>query len=249
MPENKFKGIFANPATKIMDRALYYADVLGAPSHVMNAARDLVNQANNVPVKAANAVYNYATSEKPINFKEAYKEADVNPSRVAQLFLSYPKTNTQANYSKEELEAMKDLDKSSTGSKAGQITAVGYKKHNKNTGGQNKYAAEVDKSSFNDPYKVVEWSIGQTSQRKDNQGNKYLGDGFNFDVKDTEMYKNKIKNNEATPVMYARYLMGVLGSKGYDDGTNSATAVQTRIPVTAYRNKFGGKLNYFNFFE
>lgn len=56
MPENKFKGIFANPTTKIIDRALYYADILGAPSHVMNAARDLVNQSNNVPVKAATAV-------------------------------------------------------------------------------------------------------------------------------------------------------------------------------------------------
>ena len=236
-----------HPSTFLKDAVLYVADMAGVPSQYTNAVRDINSNLVNKTGAAIEGIYNMATG-KAENFQEGYKQADTNPSPVAgALFRYYPLTNTDKNYSQGELEEINKLDRAS-GGKPGQITARGYKRLN-NT---NHYALNSNEDNRN--RNTVEWSIGQTSGIKDpNTGERYLSDVFAFDEADNPTYQKKvqksIENGELPqPMVLMRYGMGMLGSRGYEDGSNSATSIKTKIPVSAYR-KIGGSLNYLNYVE
>ena len=121
--ENAYQG--TRPLPTAIDRALHFADVMGAPSHVTNALRDVSNRAANEPVIMTNAAYNFLTGKGDL--KESYKQADINPSPLFQLFEVKPKLNTEANYSQKELAAMDELSRRSQSSEVGQITHKGYR--------------------------------------------------------------------------------------------------------------------------
>lgn len=226
---------FLRPVPYAIDRALYGLDVLGLPSSFTNAARDLNVRAANLPVIAADAVYNYSKNPKK-GIVKALKKADTNPSKVARFVTVMPKTNTQNNYSKEELHQLDVLDKASGGA-PGDITYRGYRATNPD----GRYAANSE-GGFFDPQNVVEWSLGQTGHMWDEEGNPILNDTFAYDIRDTSgVYGKKIINGQATPMMYLRGLLGVLGSLGYNDGSNSYSAIKTRIPVSEYRTKGNSK--------
>ena len=213
-----------------IDYLLWKADRAGAPSHVTNAVRDFNNRIQNFPVIAADATARYIKGGYD-NIFQAYKDADVNPSRTAKKMLVYPYTNDQNNYSKEELAAMKDLV-NKTGAGAGDIGYKAYRMHN---GGR--YAGDISPKNFNDPHKVAEWSLGQTKTVDDGTG-KQLYDDFSYDVRDTKgVYLKGMLTGNTNPIMGLRSLFGIIGSKGYNDGSNSATSIKTRIPVGYLQNK------------
>ena len=213
-----------------IDYLLWKADRAGAPSHVTNAVRDFNNRVQNFPIIAADAIYKYATGGYD-NIKQAYKAADTNPSKFARKLLIHPYTNDENNYSKEELSAIGDLaNKTRPGS--GDIGYKAYRTHN-----NGRYAGDIGFGNFNDPYKVAEWSIGQ-SKTANNAGNKNLYDDFTYDVSDTKgVYLNKMVHGEINPVIALRSMFGIIGSKGYRDGSNSYTAIKTRIPVQKLNTK------------
>lgn len=214
----------------IIDKFLWKADRAGAPSHVTNALRDFSNRVQNFPIIAADAIHRYSKGGYD-NIFQAYKDADVNPSKTAKKMLVYPYTNDQNNYSKEELAAMKDLV-NKTGMDAGDIGYKAYRMHN---GGR--YAGDINPKNFNDPHKVAEWSLGQTKTVNDGT-DKQLYDDFSYDVRDTKgVYLKGILTGNTNPIMGLRSLFGIIGSKGYNDGSNSATSIKTRIPVGYLQNK------------
>lgn len=235
------------PLPTAIDRALYFADVMGAPSHVTNALRDVSNRAANEPVIMANAAYNFLTGKG--NLKESYKQADINPSPLFQLFEVKPKLNTEANYSQKELAAMDELSRRSQSSEVGQITHKGYKAVNAEKYNEGRYAGDISLGNFFAPSKVVEWSLGQTSGKKEKNDN-YTTDNFAYDTKDTRhVYLSSMRHGKASPAMWLRGVLGVQGSKGYDKG-DSATTIRSKVSVKAQQkaNKkgswaYGGSLN------
>lgn len=218
-----------NPFSYVTDRALWYGDTKGLPSNFTNAARDLNQRAGNAPWILANAAYNYYQDPQQ-GIKESFKQADTNPRQRIRKIMMIPKTNTEENYSDDELEQIRLLDKAS-GGQPGDITYAGYRLTNKD----GKYAANSE-GGLTDPQNVIEWSLGQTGHMWDENGNPILHDVFAYDLKDTlGVYLKKIKEGSATPMMYLRGLLGTLGSIGYRDGSNSYSAIKTRIPVSAYQ--------------
>ena len=206
-----------------IDYLLWKADRAGAPSHITNAVRDFSNRVQNFPIIAADAVSRYIKhGDRYNNILQAYKDADVNPSIVSKKLLVYPYTNDENNYSKEELAAMRQLS-DVTGKGTG---AIGYKAYRQVNNGR--YAGDINFKDFNKPNKVVEWSLGQTERK--NGDNPYLYDNFSYDTKDTKgVYLNGALHGNVNPIMALRSAFGIIGSKGYDDGTNSATSIKTRI--------------------
>lgn len=136
-----------------IDYLLWKADRAGLPSHVTNAARDLNNRVQNLPIIAGDAVARYIKGGYD-NLLQAYKDADVNPSKVARKLLVYPYTNDENNYSKDELSAMRKLSDIS-GKGTGAIGYDAYRRVNRG-----RYAGDINLKNFNNPYKVAEWSLG-----------------------------------------------------------------------------------------
>ena len=235
------------PLPTAIDRILHFADVHGVPSHVTNALRDVSNRAANEPVIMANAAYNFLTGKGDL--KESYKQADINPSPLFQLFEVKPKLNTEANYSQKELAAMDELSRRSQSSEVGQITHKGYRAVNAEKYNEGRYAGDISLGNFFAPSKVVEWSLGQTSGKKEKNDN-YTTDNFAYDTKDTRhVYLSSMRHGKASPAMWLRGVLGVQGSKGYDKG-DSATAIRSKVSVKAQQkaNKkgswaYGGPLN------
>lgn len=124
------------------------------------------------------------------------------------------------------MRKLSDISGKGTGS-------IGYKAYRQVNNGR--YAGDIGISNFNSPYKVAEWSLGQTARKNGEES--YLYDNFSYDTKDTKgvYLKGALKGN-INPVMGLRSLFGIIGSKGYPDGTNSATSIKTRIP-TKYLQK------------
>lgn len=230
--------VVTRPVPTAIDRILHFADVHGAPSHVTNALRDVSNRAANEPVIMANAAYNFLTGKGDL--KESYKQADINPSPLFQLFEVKPKLNTEANYSQKELAAMDELSRRSQSSEVGQITHKGYRAVNAEKYNEGRYAGDISLGNFFSPSKVVEWSLGQTSGKKEKNDN-YTTDNFAYDTKDTRhVYLSNMRHGKASPAMWLRGVLGVQGSKGYDKG-DSATAIRSKISVKAQQkaNKKG----------
>lgn len=223
-------GWLANPVTRLVDGVLWLADAAGMPSHVTNATRDVVVRANNVPIIAADTVWKRLSGQGK-TWKEAWKEADTNPSTVARVFEYFPITNTETNYSEAQLADQYELRRHSPGRK-GQITAEGYKHAN-----QGRYAGDVGGiKEFFSPTKVNEWSIGQTSGQKGKDGKDYTTDVFAYDQDDTDkVYLKAVKEGKASPVMTLRGFLGLIGAQGYPDGTNSATSIKTKIDTDAQK--------------
>lgn len=229
------KGVAQNlhwltrPSASVRDLALWGADVLGAPSHVTNAVRDISNRVANLPVISAEAAYNRLIGKND-SWEEAFKEADTNPAPFFQAFEVFPMTNTESNYSQEQLENQYLLREHSPG-KPGQITHDGYRYAN-----EGRYAGDIEASNFFSPTKVNEWSIGQSSGVTDDEGETYTSDLFAYDKKDTDnVYLKAVKEGTASPAMLLRGILGTIGAKGYDDGTNSATAIRTKINTKAQK--------------
>lgn len=105
------------------------------------------------------------------------------------------------------------------------INFAGYRAENKG-----RYAGDVTLDNFFNPSKVIEWSLGQTGRTHDDENNTYLFDYFAYDTKDTKRtYIPKVLSGEASPVMILRAINGIVGSKGYNDGSNSITSIPTLI--------------------
>lgn len=222
--------IVTRPVPTAIDRILHFADVHGAPSHVTNALRDVSNRAANEPFIMAEAAFNYLKDGEGL--KEAYRKADVQPSKVMQMFEVQPKLNTEANYSPEELAAMYDLQGRSNSPERGQITHKGYRSANAEKFGETRYAGDIGLANFNNPYKVLEWSLGQTSGMK-GKDDSYTTDVFAYDTVDTKnLYLRKMKSGEASPAMWLRGVLGVQGSKGYSRG-DSSTAIKSKVSMQA----------------
>ena len=225
---------------KFNDWAMQKLDQLGMPSHIMNATRDVYNRVKNMPAILYDTVYNRVSGNNS-TWKEAFKEADTNPSKIARLFEYAPAVNNEKNYSKRELAEQYSLEKQSDDARnEGQITASGYR----HLRGTTEYAKNIGLKDFFEPIRVNEWSIGQTSGKLDNEGNPYTYDVFAYDVEDSrKTYWPSFHNGEFTLGKALRGIFGAVGSLGYGDNQNSYTAIKTKIPVEkqkeAYEELYG----------
>lgn len=230
-------GWLSGAGIRLVDGALWLADVAGMPSHVTNAARDVAVRANNIPIIAADTVWKRLSGQGK-TWKEAWKEADTNPSTVARAFEYFPIQNTETNYSEAELANQYDLRRHSSGRK-GQITAEGYRHAN-----QGRYAGDIGLTEFFSPTKVNEWSIGRTSGQRGKDGKDYTTDVFAYDQEDTDkVYMKAVKEGTASPVMTLRGFLGHIGAQGYPDGTNSATGIKTKIDTDAQKKAWEKRKN------
>lgn len=258
----KVVSTLLNPGGVLIDALGWTADVLGAPSPITNAVRDVSNRMHNMPIIAANAVYNKLDAKERGNndysWTQAFKDADTNPGWLARAGLVYPITNSELNYDEDELAAMHQLDLWSEGVDKfgrpiveGQIDHDAYRTHNGGSYAKNvveeRYAnleqgqegaktpgkiAQLTQS-MRDPMKVVEWSLGRTSGI-DINGERNTFDRFAFDIADTEStYANPKTFGEKL-----RRFFGQAGSIGYPDGKDSATSIVTKVPVSKQKEAY-----------
>lgn len=224
-------GIPRTKRRSLTDVMLWGADRLGAPSHITNALRDFNNRIHSFPALAAETIKNKVV-DGDLTWKEAYCKADTEPSPLAQRFMISPMENDEHNYSEEELAKMYELGLNS-GYGPGYISARSYRTEN-----NGRYAGDINTGNFNSPSKVIEWSIGQAS-KKGSGDIATTEDNFAYDTKDTKgVYLKKMANGEGNPVIALRSLLGIIGSKGYNNGKDSKTSIHTRVPLQAQEKAY-----------
>lgn len=160
-----FQNLAHNAPQAISDGVLYLADKAGVPSNATNLLRSLNTS---IPQRVSAAVRGGAkTLFNDKSFEENYNEALHNIDPVTDFFTIQPLTNTNSNYSQEELDALnKMVDKN------GQITNASIKAGSSN----GRYGSNSSISDYlTNPEKIVQSSIGQASGK----------DGYIYDVFDT----------------------------------------------------------------
>lgn len=241
LKENLIKAAskILNPIGSKHDNFWHTVDILGAPSHVTNAIRDIGNRLASYPAIIADAVYNHYADNQ--NWTDALQEAETNHSTLASLFQVHPIENNENNYSQEELAQMYELTRPRKGKKEGSINAQDYRNINSKKGEGNKYAATSTMDNFFDPNKVLEWSVGGMSGLPDENGLPISFDRFAYDIADTYgVYGNP--NTWNNPVKLLRFAVGIIGSKGYPNRKDSKTSIVTKVPVAAQKAAYD-KLN------
>lgn len=160
-----WNNMLRNPGQAVTDGLLYVADKAGLPSNATNLLRSLNTS---IPQRASAAVRGGVTTLfNDKSFEENYNDALHNIDPVTDYFTIEPLTNTNSNYSQEELDALNRMV-----DKRGQITNASIKAGSTN----GRYGANSSiKEYLTNPEKVVQSSIGQASGKN----------GYIYDVFDT----------------------------------------------------------------
>ena len=181
----------ANPFTRtqgLIDGALYLADIAGLPTHMTNYLRDLNVS---LPYRAKSAIR--AGVDTMINdksFQENYNNALENPRAFVRATSATPLTNSEKNYSDEELRILKE--------QAGNdytISNQDIKRVSGNYGGDGSLSGML----FN-PHKTVQLSIGRS--QKGDVGNKIIYDTFDVNTQgetaeaDNAKYREMAQQNK-----------------------------------------------------
>lgn len=176
-----------NPLQTGVDVALYAADKMGAPTNATNYLRDLNVS---IPYRVKNAVHaGYKTIMGNKSFKENYDELLANPGWYTDFSTIRPLTNTNSNFSNEELEVIRDA-----AGKDFQIDNADIKRVSED----GKYGKNDALTKYFSPSKVFQTAIGQSSGNSDN---KVITDIFDVNTvgdraqKDNEMYLKEAKKN------------------------------------------------------
>lgn len=176
-----------NPIQTGIDVALYTADKMGAPTNATNYLRDLNVS---IPYRIKNAVHaGYNTIMRNKSFKENYDELLANPGWYTDFSTIRPLTNTNSNFSNEELEVIRDA-----AGKDFQIDNVDIQRVSED----GKYGKNDALTKYFSPSKVFQTAIGQSSG---NSNNKVVTDIFDVNTvgdraqKDNEMYLKEAKKN------------------------------------------------------
>lgn len=222
--ENKFAKIYHLPAN-LTDLALTELNKAGViPAHVALPLKDLNQRAVNSGPRLLGRVQ-YFINGMP--WKEAGVESDKNPTQLQKYITLVPRGLDERSFTEEELAELgrrAELSKDN-----GAINARGNRARNQELGNASNYAAEIPNQGFFSPQSVAEWAVGQSSTINEN-GYKYLYDRYAFDTKDTEGVYSDPSRWKEHPMMGIRFIMGHLGSKGYDDGKNSYSSIPIQIP-------------------
>lgn len=176
-----------NPLQTGVDVALYTADKMGAPTNATNYLRDLNVS---IPYRIKNAIHaGYNTIMGNKSFKENYNELLANPSWYTDFSTIRPLTNTNSNFSNEELEVIRD-----SAGKDFQIDNADIKRVSED----GKYGKNDALTKYFSPSKVFQTAIGQSSGNSDD---KVITDIFDVNTvgdraqKDNEMYLKEAKKN------------------------------------------------------
>lgn len=180
------KNYAKNPAQAVVDGLLYGADVLGAPSNVINTLRDWNVS---IPYRVKAAVRTLVGGDRNKSFLERYNSSLANPNWFQTLRQITPLTNMNHNYSEEELQIIRDMVNGKDYIDNSDIRRVN------NTYGSDRVSLT---GYIKQPARVVETSIGQSGH----SGIPGVVDDI-FDVntqtpaakKDNRMYLNKGINN------------------------------------------------------
>lgn len=176
-----------NPLQTGVDVALYAADRMGAPTNATNYLRDLNVS---IPYRVKNAVHaGYKTIMGDKSFKENYDELLANPGWYTDFSTIRPLTNTNSNFSNEELEVIRDA-----AGKDFQIDNADIQRVSED----GKYGKNDALTKYFSPSKVFQTAIGQSSG---NSNNKVITDVFDVNTvgdraqKDNDMYLKEAKKN------------------------------------------------------
>lgn len=173
-------NLFRAPVQATVDGALYLADRMGAPSNATNYLRDLNVS---IPYRIKNAVHagvNTLINDK--TFSENYNDLLANPSAFTDYTTIRPLTNTNGNFSEEELGAIRDM-----AGKDFKISNADIKRVSED----GNYGGKGNVSTYFTPTKVVQTALGQTSG---NAADKTITDIFDVNTvgstaqKDNQMY-------------------------------------------------------------
>lgn len=200
--EQYISNLFRAPVQATVDGALYVADRMGAPSNATNYLRDLNVS---IPYRIKNAIHagvNTLVNDK--TFSENYNALLANPSAFTDYTTIRPLTNTNDNFSEEELGVIKDM--------AGQ----NYKITNsdiKRVSEDGNYGGKGAVSTYFTPTKVVQTAIGQASGNADDRT---ITDLFDVNTvgavaqRDNQMYINMAKENPGANYQTMRATMPYL---------------------------------------
>lgn len=176
-----------NPLQTGVDVALYTADKMGAPTNATNYLRDLNVS---IPYRVKNALHaGYKTIMGDKSFKENYDELLANPGWYTDFSTIRPLTNTNTNFSNEELQVIRDA--------AGedfQIDNADIKRVSED----GKYGKNDALTKYFSPSKVFQTAIGQSSGNSDD---KVVTDVFDVNTvgdraqRDNDMYLKEAKKN------------------------------------------------------
>lgn len=201
----KFVTNVANPFTRtqgLIDGALYLADRAGLPTHMTNYLRDLNVS---LPYRAKSAIRaGVDTMLNDKSFQENYNNALENPRAFVRFTSATPLTNSEKNYSDEELRILKEQ-----AGKDYTISNSDIKRVSGNYGGN----GDLSDMLFN-PQKTVQLSIGR-SQKGDAQ-NKIIYDTFDVNTqgataqKDNEKYREMAQKNKGLNYATLRATMPTL---------------------------------------
>lgn len=172
-----FDNLARNPGQAVTDGVLYVADKAGLPSNATNLLRSLNTS---IPQRASATIRGgVSTLFNDKNFSQNYNEALSNIDPITDFFTIQPLTNTNSNYSQEELDALNRMV-----DKNGQITNKSIKAGSSN----GRYGANSSiKDYLTNPEKIVQSSIGQASGK----------DGFIYDIFDTNTQSQEAKSDNA----------------------------------------------------
>ena len=178
-----------SPTQATADAVLYVADIAGVPTNATNYLRDL-NVSLPYRAKAAvRAGFNTIMGNK--SWEENYANALANPGAFVQATTIQPLTNTNYNFSDEELAVLREMAGSDFQITNGDIRRVSEDKHYGRDGGIRSYFT---------PTKVVQTAIGQSSG---DPATKTITDVFDVNTvgeeakKDNEMYKKIARENNS----------------------------------------------------
>ena len=195
-------NLFRAPVQATVDGALYVADRMGAPSNATNYLRDLNVS---IPYRIKNAVHagvNTLVNDK--TFSENYNALLANPSAFTDYTTIRPLTNTNGNFSEEELGVIRDM-----AGKDFKISNADIKRVSED----GNYGGRGDVSTYFTPTKVVQTALGQTSGNADD---KTITDIFDVNTvgstaqRDNQMYINMAKENPGANYQTMRATMPFL---------------------------------------
>lgn len=169
------------PRQATVDGLLYAADIAGAPSNATNYLRDLNVS---LPYRGKAAVRaGFKTIMGNKSWKENYQDALANPGILTRVSTINPLTNTNFNFSKEELEVLRDMAGSDFNITNGDIKRVSENK---------RYGGKGALRDYFSPAKVIQTAVGQSSGNADK---KLITDIFDVNTvgevaeKDNAMYE------------------------------------------------------------
>lgn len=175
---------------------------MGAPSNATNYLRDLNVS---IPYRIKNAVHagvNTLVNDK--TFSENYNDLLANPSAFTDFTTIRPLTNTNGNFSEEELGVIRDM-----AGKDFKISNADIKRVSED----GNYGGRGDVSTYFTPTKVVQTALGQTSG---NAADKTITDTFDVNTvgstaqRDNQMYIKMAKENPGANYQTMRATMPFL---------------------------------------